>query len=76
MADVDGEDPGDGLPILRSQGNEARVDKYPVRHVTRETRRYVKEANSEMAPEVAKKDPAKVETGKLMVACCSLCDSA
>lgn len=41
---MDGEDPGDGQLILRSKGNEARVDKYPVRYVTRETRRCAKEA--------------------------------
>lgn len=42
---MDGEDPGDGQLILRSKDNEARVDKYPVRYVTRETsRRCAKEA--------------------------------
>lgn len=46
MADEDEEDPDDGRLILRSNGNEARVDRYPVRYIARETRRCAKRQNS------------------------------
>lgn len=56
MADEDEEDPDDGRLILRSKGNEARVDRYPVRYIGRETRRCAKRQNWEG---VTPKDTAK-----------------
>lgn len=58
MADEEEEDPVDGRLILRSKGNEARVDRYPVRYIARETRRCAKRQNwvGGDAKDTAKKD--------------------
>lgn len=66
MADEEEEDPVDGRLILRSKGNEARVDRYPVRYIARETRRCAKRQNWVGGTQ---KTPPK-KTGKVVVDCC------